>query len=229
MQAKGCRFLFMEQSDRVRGQSKGRTGIAIGDHVRRARVRLGIDLADLAARLTKLEWPIAKSALSRLENGQRRVDVDDLMALSVALYVSPLELLLGEFDDTVLPTAAPAGMIPDEIWAWASGDVELDHGELAEWWRARLSGLQMQHANQQAMLNKPPQMLGAGDASGRRWLLDQIRETQRQLTDATRRINELAGDGEAAGIMFDEIPPDPTVAVTFAGVDDGEHPEAPER
>jgi 8-oxo-dGTP diphosphatase len=48
----------------------------------------------LSDRLEKLGRPIPTLGLSRIEKGNRRVDVDDLVALAVALEVSPGALLL---------------------------------------------------------------------------------------------------------------------------------------
>lgn len=220
---KGCRFLLMEQAERVRGQDKGRTGVAVGANVRRARERLGVDLASLASRLAGLKWPIAKSALSRLENGQRRVDVDDLMALSVALYTSPVELLLGDMDHFTNPTATPDGMNALEAWAWAAGEVELDAGELVDWWRVRLEGLHLQLEGQQAQLDKQARLQPGGDARTRRWMHERMRETQAEIEQAIERIRVLAGEGEVAGIMWDSIPNDPTVAIHFGDDDGGQH------
>jgi transcriptional regulator with XRE-family HTH domain len=40
--------------------------------------------------------PIATLGLARLEQGSRRIDVDDLFAIATALAVSPLSLLMVE-------------------------------------------------------------------------------------------------------------------------------------
>ncbi len=52
-------------------------------------------MRELSARLTKLGRPILPSGITKLEQGKRRVDVDDLVALAAALRVTPTRLLLG--------------------------------------------------------------------------------------------------------------------------------------
>lgn len=67
-----------------------------GDRVRENLVRLRGEMghSELSRRLAAAGRPIAPLGLRRLEAGERRVDVDDLMALAVVLDVSPLALLL---------------------------------------------------------------------------------------------------------------------------------------
>lgn len=212
----------MEQTSRERGQDKGRTGNAVGTHVRRARERLGIDLAGLAQRLADVNWPIAKSALSRLENGQRRVDVDDLVALSVVLHVSPLELLLGSGDQLVTPTAVPDGMLRDELWAWAAGEVELDPGSLAEWWREQIAVFMSRLEGLKSLEENPSAWHPEGVEGMRRWIANERADVHQQWQRAVQRINELVGEGEVAGVTFSGIPDDPTVTFNIPESDDGE-------
>jgi 8-oxo-dGTP diphosphatase len=64
---------------------------------------------ELSERLTELGRPIPTLGLSRIEKGNRRVDVADLIALAVVLDVNPAALLL------------PANVAPDD-------DIELAEG-----------------------------------------------------------------------------------------------------
>ena len=87
-------------------------------------------LRALEARLGELGRPILAIGLSRLAAGRRRVDVDDLVALAVALGVTPNSLLL--------PRDAPPGteveLAPGirvsamAAWAWADGRMPLPAG-----------------------------------------------------------------------------------------------------
>lgn len=97
------------------------------------------------------------SGISKIENGERKVDVDDLVALAVALDVSPVALLLpaepGEggqayelgkampADVEITPrTAAPW----EYAWRWAHGEIPLhtprgedDPSRNPGWWERR--------------------------------------------------------------------------------------------
>lgn len=72
---------------------RGTTADQVAANVRTLRRGQQLDLADLSARLDKLGHPISLSGLSKLETGARRVDVDDLVSLAVALGVTPSDLL----------------------------------------------------------------------------------------------------------------------------------------
>ncbi|WP_205708456.1 hypothetical protein [Kineococcus siccus] len=79
-------------------------------------------MADLSSRLEQLGQPIAVSGLSKIENLSRRVDVDDLVALSVALEVSPARLMLTPAaDQTVLAVTPTLAEAARRVWSWFEG------------------------------------------------------------------------------------------------------------
>lgn len=87
---------------------------------------LGLTAQEVADRTRNAMRPIGRSAISEVERGARRVDVDDLVALAVALETSPVDLLtppttaseiqLGQ-DDLLL--------FPDQTYRWLreGGDI----------------------------------------------------------------------------------------------------------
>lgn len=96
-------------------------------HIRRERE---LTTAALSRRLAELGHPIADTGITKIEKGDRRVDVDDLVALAVALDATPNRLLLPEMD-AGHPSAkfdlTPRGTQQrlDDAWAWASGERQL--------------------------------------------------------------------------------------------------------
>lgn len=70
------------------------TGLAVAANVRRHRERQGLSTYELARRLADAGRPMTPAAVGRIERGERRVDVGDLMALAAALDVPPVTLLL---------------------------------------------------------------------------------------------------------------------------------------
>jgi hypothetical protein len=54
-----------------------------------------IGYAELSRRLTELDRPIPPLGLRHIEEGKRRVDIDEWFALAEALYMGPVTLLLG--------------------------------------------------------------------------------------------------------------------------------------
>lgn len=101
-------------------------GDRLPSNVRQLRERRGLTVRQLSARLTELGRPILPSGITKIEQGQRRVDADDLVALAVALGVTPNRLLLtGQVaDDTVRLTPA-VEVSQVAAWWWATGEQRL--------------------------------------------------------------------------------------------------------
>lgn len=106
----------------------GPTGERVRDNIRRARG--GMQFKDLAQRLDDLGHYIPTLGLRRIESGERRVSVDDLMALAVALDMSPLALLLPRDGSRMAAsglTGVPARQVAHNTqWLWAMGEQPLE-------------------------------------------------------------------------------------------------------
>jgi transcriptional regulator with XRE-family HTH domain len=105
-------------------------GARVRERVRQLRRERGLDLRGLSDRLAEEGRPISLGQLSKLELGQRRVDVDDLVALAVVLNVTPSQLLMpeppeeGEDQVVALTPHRRAGW--HRAWRWMCGDRWLD-------------------------------------------------------------------------------------------------------
>jgi transcriptional regulator with XRE-family HTH domain len=104
----------------------GPTAQRVAANVRALRKARGLDLADVAAQLTKLGQPIGLTGVSKIELGTRRVDVDDLVALAAVLRVSPSRLLLPATASDE-PVQVTPGVTTTEraAWLWAAGELPL--------------------------------------------------------------------------------------------------------
>ncbi len=111
----------------------GPTGETVRANITRHRERLNLGYAELSRRLGILGRPIPVLGLTRIEKGERRVDTDDLMALSVALEVSPATLLMPPHltpGDDVEFTGGRAPAMHAWEWLRAETPYPLDrHGE----------------------------------------------------------------------------------------------------
>lgn len=108
-------------------------GARVAANVRALRDARRMTVRDLSARMTDLGRPLLPSGITKVEQGLRRVDVDELVALAVALGVSPSRLLLpadaGEEDVALTPTqTAPAWA----AWQWAAASQPLPTHSAAE-------------------------------------------------------------------------------------------------
>ncbi|MCV7090070.1 helix-turn-helix domain-containing protein [Mycobacterium interjectum] len=120
----------------------GPTGKTVTRNVRRLREARGLSYAGLSRRLADMRREIPPLGLRRIESGERRVDADDLVALAIALGVTPITLLMPytETEDTpVEVTGWPEPIRDRTLWSWLeardplSADVGDDsmHGWLA--------------------------------------------------------------------------------------------------
>lgn len=102
---------------------QGPTGSRVAENVAALRKDRGLTLGELSGFMKRLGRPILPSGLSKIEQGWRRVDADDLVALAVALDVTPNRLLLpatASPDDAMDLTEEVCGN-EEQFWAWATG------------------------------------------------------------------------------------------------------------
>ena len=138
----------------------GVTGKYVADAVRVYRQKRDLTYKELEKRLTNLGRTIPELGLRRIEAEARRVDVDDLLALAVALEVSPLQLLLhlpdelqtfvSNWDQVQAATGLPENMHWSEAEAWARGETGIAIVERIEFWRRQVTRLERACEEQQA-------------------------------------------------------------------------------
>lgn len=119
-----CSVSYMEpEKKREHGREIGKTGATVAANIKRLREDQ-FSLRELETKLEGLGVKISASGLQKIEAGTRRVDVDELMALAVALNVNPNVLLFPQDDscDDVSDkvTAMNGEVSGDEIWDWAN-------------------------------------------------------------------------------------------------------------
>lgn len=103
----------------------GSAAARVASNVRRIRKSRGMSTYALSTALGALGWPIHQSGVARIETGERRVDVDDLVALAVALGCTVNALMLPPAlgaDVAVTPALVADAA---DLWAWATGDSQL--------------------------------------------------------------------------------------------------------
>lgn len=87
----------------------GPVGETLMQNIKRIREGQRLTYVELADRLATIGRPIPVLGLRRIERGERRVDVDDLVALAVVLAASPVDLMVpGDVDDD-----EPYGVTPE--------------------------------------------------------------------------------------------------------------------
>jgi len=118
--------------------SIGATGAVVARNISRLRRDQGLAYTELSKRLSELGRPIPTLGLRKIESGGRRVDVDDVIALSLALAVSPITLFMPyPLDDAGELLDVPGVREPQEasrLWSWLRADdwlIEAD--DLHDW------------------------------------------------------------------------------------------------
>ena len=128
----------MDDRTRQRGNEPGITAETVAANVKQLRTHRGLTQADLSERLTDIGRPIPVASIGKLETGLRKIEVDDLVVLAIALDVSPLTLLLPGSRRATDPVAA-TGVTTNagRLWEWALGVRSLEDGasanEFASW------------------------------------------------------------------------------------------------
>lgn len=84
----------------------------------------------MSAELAEVDHPIHRTGLHKIETGDRRVSVDDLVALALALDVTPGELLFGAplepeqvSDGDEIGLTATVGSAGVPVWSLRAGIV----------------------------------------------------------------------------------------------------------
>lgn len=144
----------------------GPTGKTVAHNVARIRKTQDLTLRDVADRLADTDRPLAHNTISEIERGARRVDVDDLVALAVALNCSPLALLLPPTGVEHVVSITAAEMRPGwEVWDWGKGERPLLVGKVLERaYPGRGVGERVTAATGQYRMNSDPNFQGISGA-----------------------------------------------------------------
>lgn len=113
---------------------RGPTAERVAANVKQVREARRLSLEALSQRMGELGRPILRTGIAKIESGERRVDVDDLMALAIALEVTPNRLLLVSPVSDRADPLQPGGVLwlvpkvagaAKNAWRWACGDLLL--------------------------------------------------------------------------------------------------------
>lgn len=122
------------ETERVRGNPAGITNTHVANNIRTARQAIGMDLRTLSDGMAQAGRKLSPSGISKLEAGDRRVDVDDLTVIAYLLRTTPAALLTPPDEATTL-TGVPDEYEPEEIDRWMRGELVLTEEGLFNYWQ----------------------------------------------------------------------------------------------
>lgn len=158
----------------------GPTAQTLSENLKRLREAKGLTYTQISKRLADGGRSVSPLAVRRIEEGERRADVDDLMALATALDVSPTYFLMPHTEEpaaTVEVTGLPDAVEAKKLYDFLHGEHGLEGRpvRVGEW---------VQHL----MLTAPP------------WRIDEAESGLRQLSDL-RLVDEWRGqEGHFSGL-----------------------------
>lgn len=92
----------------------GPIGQIVRANVADFRARAGISALELSSRIGSIHHSLGRGAISDIERGARRVDVDDLVSIAASLGVAPGDLLSTDEDQAVDVAGAPGGRVESD-------------------------------------------------------------------------------------------------------------------
>jgi transcriptional regulator with XRE-family HTH domain len=185
-------------------REQGPTAERVAANLRSIRQERGLSYAALSRRLADLGHPVLDTGLMKIEKGQRRVGVDDLVALAVALDCTPNRLLLPEVEFTrpgALFALTPGRdkVRTDDAWAWAYGERPLGH-------KAASLADEEPSPDELAFLNENRRHYTRGAfgwlAATDDWAQATARGDEKAAAEATRPGAKTEGSGVIAGAIL---------------------------
>ena len=177
----------------------GPTGRIVASRIAEIREARQMTFATLASKLAELGHPIPTLGLRRIESRARRVNVDDLVAIAVALDVSPQALLMPEYDTAILPTALPSNFTAAEARAWMRGDLNLTLESRHDFWLERLGEIETALIEADRLAeSSDPQAAGWG----RRRAI-KLRAERAETTEQIEAVENLIRNGGERGSATD--------------------------
>lgn len=109
--------------NRQRGNGLGHTGATVAKNIKNVRNSKQMTQAQLSEALAIVGRPIPTASIGKIEAGLRAVEVDDLMAIALALNVAPSRLLLPDASkpEEIVSVTGSRGSAA-LLWEWALGE-----------------------------------------------------------------------------------------------------------
>lgn len=204
-----CKIVSIVTNMGTHKKEPGPVAHRVATNVKSIRTARRMTLDDLARRLRDLGYPILKSGLSKIESGERRVDVDDLMALAIALKVTPNRLLLtGEVTDEQIGLTNGFSTSDRAAWQWSYAETpQMELGFLDPRWQELTEGFRdpaglfsdgepvtILDFKRENRPHRPPILLSPAEWRKLKPFEDRIAEIRKDVTEAGLNFLALVDD-----------------------------------
>ncbi|QWF85925.1 helix-turn-helix domain-containing protein [Amycolatopsis sp. CA-230715] len=172
------------------------TSLAVSDALTHYRQLRHLTQDELACVLATSGHPLAAETIARMENRERLITVDDLVALAYALDTTPAILLTHIPIDMPTPegpfaTGLPADVDHTEVRAWAEGRISLDRESRMRWFEEKVSRLRMRSTHVEEQLRGAwDELRGLGDLAEQESDARQVREIHDRIRDGEYAVNQ---------------------------------------
>lgn len=176
-------------------------GKIVAEQIKHHRLRRQMSQTELAEAMTAQGIKMHQPTVANIENGQRKVTVDELLLFAVALGVPPGMLLFGVGQEPAVALTPSSTVHPHLAHQWLEGEMELDAGDprwgevsrpLTMFKELRRLVDQLTDARKASF-----QALLAGDAES--W-----RSTRSALADAYMQVEDHVARMQREGVTIDE-------------------------
>lgn len=185
-----------------RAPAVGPTSATTAQNIAAARRALGLTAQQVSDATAEIGWPLGRAAISEIERGARRIDVDDLVALAIVLKVNPNSLLMPDYfgdEDVSDDVTGVAGATGRQVWEWADGwhalPMQTEQIEVADDATGVERGRQMwAQRNAAKGFGFDDRVVPKGEITDRRSFLRQVYDAVH--ADLPRRLSLWSSDGD---------------------------------
>lgn len=184
--------------------SSGPISEQVARAVKRLREEQRLPYTELSERLAKMGRPIPVLGLRRIERGERRVDVDDLMALARVLGVPPLMLLMPVGTDGQIEVIPGRRVSTWEAAQWVTGEspfpgsADEETDDFNAWHRG---GLPLE------LYRQHDELCAAWNAEVKQLIVESSKDEQRLLPHE-RALGQLRRQMRRRGVLPPDLPPE---------------------
>ncbi len=175
----------------------------VAERIRQLRKEKRWTQTDLAEAVTGFGHPMHQTAIAKIEAKQRKVSVEDLLVLALALDVPPPLLFLPFDRDEDLALTPTTATYPWRVWEWLHGEEPLPSRNTPEWHRGSEPALLYANVrDDQKQVNRARLAIRTAEYEGDQ---EAISRAKRRYVEALTALDEALEAMERKGWPTDRL------------------------